>query len=362
MKTSSCRYPELVEILEEKMPCVLATVLRTHGSTPQKAGSSALIGVNRLLSGTVGGGMTELKVFQKAQTAIESKKSGLFSFDLSGDLTKGSDSICGGGMTLLLDAAPQLHLPVFIQLKNSLSERRHGVLMTLINETNPEKIEISRFWFSKTNQPQLPGDLVINRLKPAISEMLEHPDTGSCRMIPVNDTETATSRIVFLESIIPMPALIIAGAGHIGQSLARLGRFLDFEVTVWDDRPEYADKNQVPDADLILAGSVDTVLEQIEISDNCYLVIVTRGHKSDAEVLRKFIGSETAYIGMIGSKAKVSQMRISFLENGWATPEQWDRIYTPVGLDIGAQSVEEIALSIAAQLVKVRNQKNRTCG
>jgi len=359
MKTFSSNYPEFAEILHEKMPCILATVIQTQGSTPQKAGSSALIGINQLLVGTVGGGITELKVIQQAQTILKSKKSGIFSFDLSGDLTKGSESICGGGMTILLDAAPELNLPVFNLLWNSLKQRTPGVLITLIDESGPEEIKISRFWFSETNQPQLPTDSR-NKIEPLIFEMLEQPNDTFSRLVSLKDLEISTSGFVYLERINPKPSLFIAGAGHIGQSLSRLGRFLDFEVTVWDDRPEYADKTQVPDADFVLSGSIDTIAEKLDIQDDLYLVIVTHGHKCDADVLRKFIGSDAAYIGMIGSKAKVSQMRMSFLENRWATPQQWERVFTPVGLDIGAQTVEEIALSIAGQLIQIRNQRKKT--
>jgi xanthine dehydrogenase accessory factor len=152
--------------------------------------------------------------------------------------------------------------------------------------------------------------------------------------------------------------LIIAGAGHIGQALAKLGKFLGFSVAVWDDRPEYADPSKIDDAEMVLTGTVDEIFSQITIQDDCYLAIVTRGHKSDAEVLRKFIGTNASYIGMVGSKAKVAQMKTSFLENGWATHEQWSRIHSPIGFDIGAKTVEEIAISIAAELVKVRNQKD----
>ena len=357
MKTSSFNYPELVEILQAKTPCALATVLGTHGSTPQKAGSSALIGFNQLLAGTVGGGMTELKVIQQSQVILNSKTSGIFSFDLSGDLTKGSDSICGGGMTILLDAAPEMHLPVFQQLKKSLEDRIPGVLITWLDETNPEEILISRYWFSKTNQPQLPVELK-NAIEPVISDLLEHTVGNSIRLISVNEGENKGS--VFLESVIPKPSLVIAGAGHIGQSLAHFGKILGFEVTVWDDRTEFANKSQLTDADFILTGSSDSFHEQINIQADSYLVIVTRGHKSDAEVLRKFITTEAAYIGMIGSKSKVNQMRKSFIDNKWASQEQWNRIYTPIGMDIGALTVEEIAVSIAAQLVQVRNKRNKT--
>jgi xanthine dehydrogenase accessory factor len=356
MKTTSLNYPELIEILHQKTPCVLATVIHTQGSTPQKAGSSALIGNNQLLAGTVGGGITELKVIQQAQSTIESKKSAVYSFNLGGDLTRGSDSICGGTMTVLLDATPELHLPVFIQLKNSLEQRKAGVLITLVDESNPENLIITRFWISKNDQLQLPDDLKVV-IEPVISEMFEYQKFDPCRMIPVKGMETCTNGFVFLESFLPKPSLVIAGAGHIGKSLAQLGKFLDFEVTVWDDRPEYADKSQIPDADFVLSGAVDSTIDQMEIWEDSYLVIVTRGHKGDAEVLRQFIGTNAAYIGMIGSKAKVKQMKTSFLENGWTTPEQWNQIFTPIGLDIGAQTVEEIAISIAAQLVQVRHQK-----
>jgi xanthine dehydrogenase accessory factor len=302
------------------------------------------------LAGTVGGGITELKVIELSQAILESKKSALFTVNLGGDLNKGSDSICGGSMTILLDASPELHLPVFMQVKKSLEERRMGVLMTLVDQTNPENRSINRLWITTTGQLQLPEDLK-QGIEPVIDEMLQNTRTDSCYL-------PGTNNIAFLECILPQPSLVIAGAGHIGQSLAKLGKFLGFEVTVWDDRPEYADQAKIPDAHIVLSGATDSDLEQLNILNDTYLVIVTRGHKSDCEILRKFIGTDAAYVGMIGSKAKVSQLKSSFLENGWATTGQWDRIFTPIGLDIGAQSVEEIALSIAAQLVKVRNQKN----
>lgn len=358
MTSSTFNYLSLVEILGQKTPCVLATVIQTQGSTPQKAGSSALIGRDQLLAGTVGGGITELKVIEQAQSILESKKSALFSIHLGGDLNKGSDSICGGSMTILLDANPELHLAVFNQIKDSFKERNRGVLITMVDQSFPGKLKINRFWVTDTNRQNL-SDYLSKGIEPLIDDLLKKTHNDSCRLIPEKGLELSTERFIFLESIIPKPSLVIAGAGHIGQSLAKLGKFLDFEVTLWDDRPEYADQAKIPDADVILTGTVDSGLEEITIHNDTYLVIVTHGHKSDSEVLKKFIGSDAAYVGMIGSKAKVSQMKSSFIENGWATPRQWDRVYTPIGLDIGAQSVDEIALSIAAQLVKVRNQNHR---
>ena len=122
MSSSICIYPELVALLQQQTECILATVISTQGSTPQKSGSSALIGNSGLLAGTVGGGITEVKVIQQAQFLLKTKKSGLFAYELHGEIFKGSESICGGSMTILLDATPDLHLPVFNQLKDSLGQ------------------------------------------------------------------------------------------------------------------------------------------------------------------------------------------------------------------------------------------------
>jgi xanthine dehydrogenase accessory factor len=137
---------------------------------------------------------------------------------------------------------------------------------------------------------------------------------------------------------------------------------LGFEVTVIDDRPEYANNENLPDASRIIVKDIGEAMQEISKNDDTYVVIVTRGHKDDAAALRPCIGSSLAYTGMIGSRKKIATIREDFIEKGWATSEQWDAIYAPVGLDIKSQTVEEIAVSIAAQLVLVRNGRNQKAG
>jgi xanthine dehydrogenase accessory factor len=133
---------------------------------------------------------------------------------------------------------------------------------------------------------------------------------------------------------------------------------LDFEVIVIDDRREFANPDNLPDADHIIVKNIGEAMEVIEKTADTYIVIVTRGHKDDGVALKPCIGSDVAYVGMIGSKGKVAKMHSEFIRQGWATEEQWNRIYTPIGLDIKSKTVEEIAVSIAAQLVLVRNRSN----
>lgn len=160
-----------------------------------------------------------------------------------------------------------------------------------------------------------------------------------------------------LEPISPPAHLIIAGAGHIGKALSHIGKLLDFEVTVIDERAEYANPVNLPDTDHIIVKDVGEAIDELQIGPDTYVVIVTRGHKDDAKALRACIGSDAAYIGMIGSKNKVSLMRTEFIQNGWAEPGKWKDIHAPIGLEIQSISVEEIAISIAAQLILVKNTK-----
>ena len=132
---------------------------------------------------------------------------------------------------------------------------------------------------------------------------------------------------------------------------------LDFEITVIDDRPEFANPENIPLANHIIADDIGKTIRRIDKTRDTFIVIVTRGHKDDSNALKACIDSDAAYIGMIGSKNKVALMRRDFIEKGWATQELWDKIYTPVGIDIGSKTVEEIAVSIAAQLIQVKNNK-----
>jgi xanthine dehydrogenase accessory factor len=160
----------------------------------------------------------------------------------------------------------------------------------------------------------------------------------------------------FLEPIFPPARLVIAGAGHIGRAVAHLGRILDFDVTVIDDRREFANKKNLPDADHIVCRDIGPALGDMTLDENTYIVIVTRGHQKDTEALRACVHSGAAYIGMIGSRSKIALQRREFLVRKWATAKAFDRVRTPIGLPIRSKTVPEIAVSIAAELVLARSR------
>jgi xanthine dehydrogenase accessory factor len=285
-----------------------------------------------------------------------SKKSGHFQFNLANDISSKEEAICGGQISVMIDSNLKNHLSVFGQLKSSIENRIPGVLITMVTRFTEETVLINRYWISNTVKPAIP-EAFLSKIDPVVVNMISEGNTSDYREMEITIPDEETSSMFFLEAIFAHAQLIIAGAGHIGKNLSHLADMLDFEVTVIDDRPEYANSENLPDADHIIVKDIGAALKDMKKGSDTYVVIVTRGHKDDAAALIPCIGSGLAYTGMIGSKNKIAAMRDSFIQNGWVTAKQWEAIHSPIGLDIKSRTVEEIALSIAAQLVLVRNSK-----
>jgi len=147
--------------------------------------------------------------------------------------------------------------------------------------------------------------------------------------------------------------LLIIGAGHVGKALATIGNMCGFSVEIVDDRPEYANAERFPEADRISSGRFDEVLDGYPIDANSYVVCVTRGHKHDETSLRLVAASPAAYVGMIGSKRRVGAVLQHLIDEG-LDPAAVERVHTPIGLDIGAETPEEIAVSVMAEIIRVR--------
>ncbi|UCC69242.1 MAG: XdhC family protein, partial [Armatimonadota bacterium] len=162
--------------------------------------------------------------------------------------------------------------------------------------------------------------------------------------------------LAHLDPLLPHPSLLIFGAGHISLSLAHMADLIGFRVTVTDDREEFANPQRFPGADRILVTSVPEAFAQLSINDNTYLVAVTRGHEMDEEVVAHALHTPARYLGMIGSKRKVARILDRLRARGFSE-DDLARLHAPIGLDINAETVEEIAVSILAQLIAVRRRE-----
>ena len=311
-------HRQLLQHIQAGERIALATIVNASGSTPQKPGSSALFGEKGLILGTIGGGQLEGEVETLARHALVSGISGLFHFNLNTD-PDSKGAICGGKCEVLLDASPEKHKSVLEEIEHDLSLGKEGYMCSRISSESGQDTNISRKWISGKDQP--------------------------------SDEERTW---LLRESIKPFPRLIIAGAGHVGRALAHIASLLDFEITIVDDRREYACQKNIPDADHFIVEEIGPAMTKEKFDPNTYIVIVTRDHKNDAESLKPCIKSNAAYVGMIGSRHKVAIIKKRFLESGFATEEEWAKIHTPIGINIASVTVQEIAISIAAELVLER--------
>jgi xanthine dehydrogenase accessory factor len=158
---------------------------------------------------------------------------------------------------------------------------------------------------------------------------------------------------VFIEPILTSPTLYIFGGGHVSLPLAKMGKLLGFKIAVIDDRAEFASADRFPEADIILAEDFSKSFPQLKIDKSSYIVIVTRGHQHDEIVLEWAVGTPAKYVGMIGSKTKNETIFSHLMAKG-ITNQQLERVHAPIGLKIEAQTPEEIAVSILAEVIKVR--------
>jgi xanthine dehydrogenase accessory factor len=320
-------HRKIVELIDGGHSLAVATVLSTHGSTPQQVGAKAAIDAAGRLWGTVGGGPVEAEAQRVAVEACRAQRPCVFTVHLDNADAAEAGSICGGSMRILVDPTVAQHRSCYAAAADALARRQRGALVTTISKSDPPQVVVK--WLPQT------------------SSVVPHivPDTGD-----------ECSMEIFVEPIIPRPLLLIAGGGHVGQALAAQAVQIGFDVTVVDDRPEFADTALFPPGVEILCGSLPEMIRQYPMDGDTYVVLVTRGHREDAEALAACIHRLPAYIGMIGSRRKTALIRQSFLEGGLATEEEFDRVFAPIGAPIGAVTVPEIAVSIAAQLIAVRRK------
>jgi len=159
---------------------------------------------------------------------------------------------------------------------------------------------------------------------------------------------------VFIDVLAPPETLIIVGAGHIAQPLAAMGKILGFNIIVLDDRHDFCNKERFPQAEQCLVGDIPKHLQNLQITDRSYVVIITRGHVQDQDALEQTLRSRAAYLGMIGSKKKVETIFKNLQAKGYSAKEL-EKVHAPIGLFIGAKTAEEIALSILAQVISVKS-------
>jgi xanthine dehydrogenase accessory factor len=259
-----------------------------------------------------------------------------------GETPDDEKGICGGAVDMLVETFDETALPLFAALSPGGTSSGAGVLISVISpDHSPEKILLN-----DSGQVAETGNV---QLSPEAVEIARRAAAENPRGARV----TCEDMEFFVESTAACPMVVIFGGGHLSYHIARYAKSAGFGVTIFDERSEYANCDRFPDADEIVVGDFAEVSECVGDGTDSYVVIVTRGHKCDEIVLEQVLGTNAAYIGMIGSKRK-TQTIFDKLRTRDVTEQALSRVYSPIGLSLGAITPEEIALSIVCELVKIR--------
>jgi len=318
----------------------LATVVRVEGSSYRRPGARMLVTEDGLLTGAISGGCLEGDALKKALSAIHQQENKLVTYDTTDedDAKFGVQLGCNGIVHILFepiksdDALHPIHL-----LKTLLGKREDAVVVTLFAIAEKNQLGTSLIYRKGEIKGKVPAAIEI-ALKADAQYILSHK---------ISEFKKYKEIDAFIEFISPPIALVIAGAGNDAQPLAAIAYLLGWQVTVADGRPTHASQQRFPHADNVWIAKPAQLLPQLVIDTQTAVVLMTHNYNYDLELLRLLLATDAPYIGTLGPKKKLIRMLDELNVN---TEENMQRIHGPIGLAIGAETAEEIAVSIVAEI------------
>lgn len=339
-------------------PLVLVSIITQTGSAPRTAGARMLVLPDGSIRGTIGGGRYEAEAIQEAFDLMQNgggARSMFFALNKAGDM----DMICGGDILVLIEhiEPSERHIRFFAKAAQAEREDKSFAIVSLLDfpfnvlmdPSSQQAINsgtVTRHLVLRgEEQPALPGEL--------------GPHLAQAWDSSAPFARLAAGNVWLMESFLPVERIHIIGGGHVSLALARLAGGTSFSTSVLDDRPEFVNETRFPDSKLVQPESlaeqyVDDYFAKARPGARDAVVIVTRGHAFDRDALAAALRTKAGYIGMIGSSPKRKQVYDSLLQSGFIQ-EDLKRVHSPIGVSIGAETPEEIAVSIMAQLIQWRH-------
>ena len=360
-------FEEILKIQAEGKKAALASLIWSSGSIPMSEQAKMLVKENGRIVGTIGGGCLEAEVWSAGQEVIKEGVPRILRYHLTEKHVQESGLICGGTVRIFVEPIrPGAMEDLFQEIAHVRVERDRAVLATVVSEGD----ELAEFKgkFLVREDGRTVGSLGSDRLNAAmcaeVQDVMEG-DLRELRTLELDDREArdlgrspGSELEIFVEAFLLHPTVYIFGGGHISLSLATMAKMVGFRVVVVDDRPGFANSERFPLADEVMVEPFEGVFEKLEIDGSSCIVSVTRGHQHDEIVIEQAVRTGARYIGMIGSRRKIATLWRMMSARG--TPrELLDRVHAPIGLDIGADTPEEIAVSIVAEMILARRGEKR---
>ncbi len=340
-----------VEELSNGSEVAVATVVRTSGSTPQKPGAKLLVRSDGSGVGTLGGGCVEGDIWFAAQELM--KRGGpaeMRDYQLNEDLAAQDGLVCGGTMYFLID--PIRRANDYLDYAGEVVEAYEGgkpvAIANLMMAPDGSRLTVGAKMLVRENG-SVEGTLGDDRL-----DRLAARRARDLMAMGKNDyVVDEQGAEYFIEAFTTPPTLVAVGGGHVSKALTAVAKSVGFRLFVVDDRPEFANEERFPDADVVMAGDYDTVIRDLPINANSFVVVATRGHKYDDAALAAAMDTQASYVGLLGSRRKTILIYEELLERGWPV-ERVRAVHAPIGLNIGGRTPEEIAISIMAEILAFR--------
>ena len=359
-------YAEILKSLEKGHSCVLVTILQRKGSVPRDEGAHLLLRHDGTTAGTIGGGGLEAESLKKARELLGSEAGYLQTFSLvEGD--DPSDMVCGGNVTILIESITPREISVYRHLNQTVQQQMPCCLVRLFREDEGENGKLKRGpcgafcpdGIAVFSDPV--NEKLDNRLKAWASTYLNEPShvmhTLKAKEI---DLPTYNEWTLFIfETLQAYPRLVIFGGGHLSQALCKMATLCHYRLTVIDDRVDFASPERFPDAERVLCiPNYANLSSLVEMDSHTFAVVATRGHRYDESVLAQIIPLNLAYIGMLGSRHKNVIVFERLRERG-ISPAALEQVHAPIGLSIGSETPEEIAVSILGELIQIRSRRKK---
>jgi xanthine dehydrogenase accessory factor len=335
----------------------LATVVKVEGSSYRQPGARMLVTEEGSLTGAISGGCLEGDALRKALLCIHHQENKLITYNTSNedDIELGLQLGCNGVVHILFEYIQDSQENNPIQLLQQLQKDRKGAVILTVFSLKRQAEQIGTVLFYNEDSNILHNNTIALDILSDVKEVLENKATIVQKKGDVNENE------FLIEYINPTVSLLIAGAGNDVQPLVKMADLLGWEITIADGRATHATKTRFPQAKQVLILKPEQWLENIRVDDQTYFVLMTHNYKYDLALLKLLLETNGNYIGILGPKTKLNRMLDDLNVEGInVSEEQLKRIYGPIGLDIGAETSEEIALSIIAEIKAVMARKNGT--
>lgn len=329
---------EITESLKKNEPVVLVTVIASSGSTPRGSGATMLVYSDGHAIGTIGGGNVEFQAQKYALELLEKKMSQTKGYCLNKNDVANLGMICGGNVTVYFQYLSGKEYELFDYLLSAFGKNQNTWLLRKI-----ENDAVTAMGVYDDDGIHFTDNIEYDEIKPLLksSGMLKKGEIS-----------------YYCEPIVKAGVTYIFGGGHVAQKLVPVITALGFNCIVYEDRECFTDISLFPGAVKTVLGDFKKISDNITITKNDYVIIMTRGHQTDFELLEQTLRTDATYIGCIGSRHKIALTKQRLAQAGIPEEEYDRRVHSPIGLEIGAQTPEEIAISIAAELILHRSRKN----